>query len=496
MRGTPPFPGLRVLLPLVAALGICDPAGGQPVSGDRLNVLLITADDLNQDSLGAYGCRVAGITPHLDRLCRQGLRFTGAHVTIAVCQPCRAVWMTGRYPHRNGARGFEPIRPGVPTLLEALKRGGYFTGIFAKVPHVVPSRGAAWDVTVEARELGVGRDPVRFAAEARAFFSAARLARKPFFLMANSQDPHRPFAGSQQETQRRIRDRRRGRESAFPAVENPYPPSAVDVPGFLPDLPDVRREIAEYFTSVRRLDRTVGELLGALEESGHAEDTLVMFLSDHGMAFPFAKTNCYLWSTRTPWIVRWPGKTRPGSVDRRHLVSGIDLAPTLLDILGLPALEGADGRSFREILVGDGAPVPGWDRVVTQFHRTAGKRDYPMRAVQDRSYLYIRNAWANGETVFRNESQSGLTMRAMRRAAESDPEVAARVRLFLYRVPEEFYDIREDPDALHNLAGDPERAETIEHYREILRAHLRATEDPFLPYVESHAAPPIRVEAR
>ena len=116
-----------------------------------LNVLLITVDDMNCDSVGIYGCPIQGITPNIDKLASQGMRFEHGHVTIAICQPTRAVWMTGRYPHRNGALGFDPITAGVPTLLESLKRAGYHTGILAKVSHVIPTRGRHWDVVVPAK---------------------------------------------------------------------------------------------------------------------------------------------------------------------------------------------------------------------------------------------------------------------------------------------------------------------------------------------------------
>ncbi|MCH2584763.1 MAG: sulfatase-like hydrolase/transferase, partial [Planctomycetes bacterium] len=162
---------------------LCGLLQGADDKKPRLNFLLITVDDMNWDSLGVNGCKVAGVSPNIDRLASQGLLFNHAHVTIAVCMPTRAVWMTGRYPHRSGALGFQKINPGVPTLLEALKKAGYHTGILAKVPHVVPSRGENWDLVVQARELGVGRDPALYAEHSGKFFGAARAAGKPFFLM-------------------------------------------------------------------------------------------------------------------------------------------------------------------------------------------------------------------------------------------------------------------------------------------------------------------------
>ncbi|HSG70095.1 MAG TPA: sulfatase [Planctomycetaceae bacterium] len=445
------------------------------VFASRPNVLFITVDDMNRDSVGAFGCLIPGITPNIDRLAEEGVKFEHAHVTIAICQPTRAVWMTGRYPHRSGALGFNPINRGVPTLLETLHDAGYYTGIMAKVPHVVPSRGKAWEYVVQASQLKTGRDPNLYYEHAKQFFDAAGKEKRSFFLMANSQDPHRPFAGSRQETGRgNARNARRGNEN-FPGVSKIYSPDEVLVPGFLPDLPEIRQELSEYFTSVHRADEIVGAVLKALDESGLRDNTLVMFKSDHGMPLPFAKTNCWLHSTATPWIVRWPGVVKPGRSDAEHMIAGIDFAPTILEAAGLEPLEGMDGRSFLPVLRGQ--KQSGRDAVFTSINGTAGKNEYPMRSVVTKSRGYIFNAWSNGETVFKNESQSGLTMKAMRNAARTDPEIAARVQHFLYRTPEEFYDYENDPSALRNLIDDPKYQTEIQSFRRQLREQMTATGD-------------------
>ena len=307
--------------------------------------------------------------------------------------------------------------------------------------------------------------------------------------MANSQDPHRPFAGSQQEAQRskptpknskskysKKQNSKKRNSQKFPPAPRTYRPDEVPVPRFLPDLPNVRKEMAEYYSSVHRADAIVGSVLRALKESGREEDTIVMFVSDHGMPLPFAKTNCYYHSTRTPWIVSWPGVVKAGTVDKRHFVSGIDLMPTALAALGLPEIGGMDGRSFLPLLHGE--TQDNRDHVVTVFHETAGKRRYEMRSVITRQFSYIRNFWSDGETVFRNESQSGLTMNAMKAAAKNDPEIAARVKLFLHRVPEELYRVETDPDSLHNLADDPKFAEQKQLLRQTLGRVLQSTNDP------------------
>ena len=451
------------------------------LAADRPNVLLITADDMNCDSVGAYGCRVEGTTPNIDRLASQGMRFERAHVTIAVCQPCRNVWMTGRYPHRSGGEGFHKLqKPGVPILPAILRANGYLVGLFGKEPHCTPYDDFQWDTP--KLPLGAGRNPRLYGEHAAELFRRAKEADKPFFLMANSHDPHRPFYGN---------DKWKYDDPDGPQVPSRvFQPEEVVVPGFLPDVPDVRREISEYYSSVRRCDDTVGALLAALGESGMADRTIVVFLSDHGMALPFAKTNVYYHSTRTPWMVRWPGRIEPGSVERDHFVSGIDLAPTVLDMLGIDPPEGVDGFSFKPLLLG--GQQDGRDMVFTQFHQTAGKNRYPMRAVEHKRFRYIYNPWSDGERVFRNESQSGRSMRAMLAAGKSDPAIDARCQLFLHRVPEEFYDLKNDPDALHNLIDDPARRADVDRLRAALIDWMRRTDDPALAAFENRHDEPAR----
>lgn len=439
------------------------------------NILLITADDMNYDSLGVTGCKTPGMTPNLDRLASQGILFKRAHVTVAVCQPCRSVLMTGRYPHRNGAMGFEPIARRTPTLQEHLQKAGYRNGILGKVEHLQPEHRFCWDFVTRYEELGNGRDPSLYYQSARDFFASSKASGKPFFCMANSHDPHRPFAGSAIE---RKRNERADEGSRFPQAGKYYKPEEIEVPGFLPDLPDVRQEVAEYYSSVHRCDRTVGAVLRALHETGQEENTLVMFLSDHGMAFPFAKTNCYLHSTHTPWIVRWPGRITPGMVDEEHFISGIDFMPTVLEACGVELWKTVDGRSFLPLLSGESQT--GRESVYTVFHNTSAQRYYPMRCVQNARFGYIFNPWADGEKVFKNESQSGLTFNAMKAAGGNDPAIAARVELFVHRVPEEFYDLSRDPDARHNRIDDPRYQEDIRGLQRQMLAIMKTVDDPQL----------------
>jgi len=441
---------------------------------ERPNILLITADDMNWDAVGAYGCPVEDTTPHIDRLANEGIRFEYAHVTIAVCQPSRSAIMTGRYPHRSGGEGFHHLRQaGIPTLPQLLRGAGYDLGILGKVTHSTPYAEFEWDMTLDQRELGFGRNPAVYGQHATSFVRHAVASNRPFFLMANSHDPHRPFYGNDKP------EWYEGDEApGAVAPSRTLSPDQVVTPGFLADLPEVRLEISEYYNSVRRCDDTIGEVLGVLDLAGVRDNTLVLFLSDNGMAFPFSKTNCYLHSTRTPWIIRWPETLRPGAVDDQHLVSGIDIMPTLLEAAGVDHPAGMDGRSFLPVLRGE--RQSGRDMVFTQFHQTAGKRNYPMRCVQTREYGYIFNPWSNGSRVFRNESQAGRTMDAMRAAAEVDPRTARRVELFLHRVPEELYDFRRDPDALANLIDEPSCASEAGGLRSALEEWMVESGDPAL----------------
>lgn len=444
---------------------------------NQKNLLFLVADDLNYNSVGAFGCPVEDITPNLDRLALKGMCLERAHVTAAICMPSRECMLTGKYPHNNGAPGFDPISPDVKTLGEVLRENGYLNGICGKEKHCAPAEKFAWDYMGDVfnAEHLYGRTPYIYYKKAKEFFDMAKEQGKPFFYMANSHDPHRPFAGSEQEL----------KKYGFQTYASRYyKPEEVAVPGFLPDIEKVRQEAAEYFTSVHRCDETMGMVWKALQESGMEENTVIVFLSDNGMAFPFAKTNCYLNSNRTPMIVCAPGETEAGSRDGKHFVSGIDFMPTMLDLLEIETSEPMDGRSYRGIL--QGKEEDGWTDVYTQITSTARHDYYPMRGIQDENYGYMFNDWSDGETLFWNESKMGRTYQAMKEAAAHDEEIAKRVQLYDYRVVEELYDLKHDPDALVNLIDDPEYEGVKQAYRERMKQYMESTDDPILEkYLEA-----------
>jgi N-sulfoglucosamine sulfohydrolase len=453
---------MRVLYCLVILLHSLAMAQSKP------NILLLTADDMNYDSLGFTGSKVPGISPHLDKLAAEGMWFQHAHVTVAVCQPSRQCLLTGRYPHRNGSTGFHPVSNDVATMAEVLKEADFHIGILGKVIHLRPIEKFPWHYERDEDVLGCGRDPQKYYEYSKEFFAQAKSHDKPFFLMANSHDPHRPFAGNEGKQPKN-----------YPDPPRTYKPEEITVPGFLPDLPDIRTELAQYHSSVNRCDQTFGEVLRALEESNLADNTIVIFLSDNGIAMPFAKSNCYLTSTRTPWIMRWPVKIKRGSIDREHFISGIDFMPTMLDILGLPMPEGSDGRSFQSLLKGE--KQADREKVVTCYNEAFGNKAYPMRCLQDKRFGYIYNHWADGKKNYHTEGMSGLSFKAMRDAAPDNKNIAARVEMVMYRVPEELYDFAADPSALKNLIDDPAFAEQRKSMRAEMLTWMEKTGDPLLP---------------
>jgi N-sulfoglucosamine sulfohydrolase len=239
------------------------------------------------------------------------------------------------------------------------------------------------------------------------------------------------------------------------------------VPGFLPDTPLIREEIANYYSSVKRCDDTIGAVLDALDESGMRDNTIAIFISDHGMPFPMAKFNCTMNSNRVPWIMRWSGKIKPGAVESEHMISSIDLMPTLLDAIGIAIPSNLDGRTFLPLLFGK--PQKGRDQVFTVYHNNLFKEKFEMRCVQEKRFGYIYNAWSDGKKTYQDEMEKGIALKAMIKAAGTDEWAKKRLQHFLYRVPEELYDYSRDPHALRNLAQVPEfKAELIRLRKQLL----------------------------
>ncbi|MEN9634310.1 MAG: hypothetical protein RL077_2714 [Verrucomicrobiota bacterium] len=454
-------------------------AAANRAADSRPHVLFITMDDMSCDSVGVYGCKLAGTTPNMDRLAQQSLRFNHAYSQVGNCMPTRNVIASGRYPHNNRVEGFYEVKnPGYPTFSDLMQAGGYFTGIRGKVAHSTPySPYPGWNIVLDTLPDGTTADTKNVAsyyASTQQGIALAKKAGRPFCLNINISDPHKPFWN----------------EDHRPELNRPsrvFTADEVVVPGFLPDDRAVREELALYYSSVRRGDDCLGEVLRALHESGEEARTVIIFLSDHGMPLPFAKTQLYFHSTRTPWMFRWPGVTRPGTVDDQHLVSFVDLLPTVLEMVGLPAPSGLDGRSFAPLLRGE--RQNNREFVVTEYNENSGGNRHPMRSIITKDFAYIFNPWSNGERVMATATKGTVTYRRMQALAKTDSKVAARLLFFDRRVTEEMYNYAADADALENLIGQPAYSAERDRLTRQLEGWMVKTGDPMLAVFQARRDP-------
>lgn len=480
----------------------------------RPNILLITADDMSYSSPGFAGGVAPDVTPNIDRLASEGLSFQRAFSAVSVCQPSRQSMLSGLYPHNYGSAGFFPMRDGIPALPSLLGAAGYVTGNINKTEHMLPEESFNW--TFEAKRSGYrnyGRDPKALAGALREVIELAEDQKKPFFMVVNSADPHRPFYGDP-----------RGSARNAKKPSRIYGPEEVSIPPALPDLPGIRIDLARYASSVRRLDDAVGECLKVLEEKQIVSSTLVIFTSDHGMPLPFGKFDSYLESNHTPLLFRWPELIPTPVVDREHLVSLMDLTPTILELAGVPDPDNLDAKSlvpflenrapetWREAIVFlrnkdiyfdlarryrdnpdliRNLEAQGWEP--RPDHHTNGtySRDKEIRCYYDGQYGYIYN-----NCYRENGLETGplgvivpypdASMNAMKRASADDLSMKERYEFYLLRAPEELYDWSSDPGSWHNLAGDPEYSHALSAARKGLLEWMKSSNDPLLEVYQNY----------
>lgn len=436
------------------------------------NLLIITTDDMSCDSVGVFGCKLKDTTPNMDRLAAQSLRFNHAHVVVGNCMPSRNVMWSGKYPHNNRIEGFRAMgkqEKDYPVLGDLVKDAGYFTGIRHKVEHSTPYSPFPWDMVLSEGKKDDVKNAASWGGAATKGIEAAKQAGKPFCLLLNIADPHKPFYAEGNKGQTIPDDNVPGKV---------FTPEEVPVPGFLHDDPVIRKELAHYYSSVRRADDAVGAILDSLKSAGQEENTIIVFLSDHGMPLPFAKTQLYHHSSRTPLMIRWPGVTKDGAVDDEHMISTVDLLPTILDMLQIAQPGGFDGKSFAAVLKGDKQPER--TMVFKEHNENAGGQNTPMRAVQTKDWLYVFSPWSNGTRVMSGATAGTSTCRQMRVLASANAQIAARIDLFDHRVPEEAYEVRYDPDALTNLIAKPENAAQVATLEKALEDWMARTHDPLL----------------
>jgi uncharacterized protein (TIGR02145 family) len=419
----------------------------------RPNILCITCEDISA-RLGSYGDTVA-LTPVLDRLARDGVRFTRMFSVSGVCAPSRSALITGMYPSGIGTNHMRVSHKGVPGVqpyeavppayvrpyTEYLRAAGYYTTNNSKTDYQFKTPITAWDEN--GREAHWKNRPEGM----------------PFFSIFNSTTTH----------ESQVWDR-----TNDPVV---IPPERVLLPPYYPDTLKVRWDVARVHSNVAVMDREVGELLAELEEAGIADDTIVIWYSDHGGPMPRQKRLILDSGLHVPFMMRFPDGSHSGTVDD-NLVSFVDIPATILSLAGVKVPEYMQGRPFwgeqktppREYI------YAARDRLDAQYDAS--------RAVRDKRFKYIRNFKPEGSAYLdvKYRTQMGIMQELLRLRDEGslDP-VQAR----WFRQPmetEELYDTVADPHEVHDLARDPAWAGEVERMGGALEEWMeRIGDDPLRP---------------
>lgn len=470
------------------------------------NIVLFIADDMSPDA-GCYGNREVK-TPALDQLAREGTLFRNAFCTTASCSASRSVLMTGLHNHATGHYGhshaehhFTTYRS-VRSLPVLLTEHGYRTGRIGKY-HLAPEPVYQFGTALP----GNAWNPVGMANASKAFIADKS---KPFFLYFCTLTPHRSGGTIEGHP---LKPNPFGNHQTYPEIKDTtYNELTLTVPPHLPDLPETRAELAQYYQAISRTDAGLARLVEILKETGQYENTLIIFGADNGMAWPGAKTTVYDPGIRLPLVVRSPDQGRRG-VTSEALVSWVDITPTILDFAGLrevmgppfrpgdpestPGGEGAGGaaakaakkkaseapvryefhgRSFLPTL--DGTRPPGWDVVYAshQFHEVT--MYYPMRAIRTDRYKLILNLAHQLPYPFASDLYAAPTWQATLRT-EQTHYGKRRVNDYVFRPRYELYDLQEDPHEVVNLAARPEHQTVFTELAARLKEFQRRTRDPW-----------------
>jgi uncharacterized sulfatase len=410
----------------------------------RPNIVLFLADDLGWSDCSPYGGKGIG-TPNMARLARDGMLFTHAFVASPSCAPSRAALLTGLDPMRNGAMlNHSRPRAAVKKWPAYFHDLGYETTAIGKVAHYAQVQECGFD---HASHFNYHQDDC---VEAAVKWLEGRQIGKPLCLLVGTNWPHVPWP-----------------------KQTDYDPATLTLPPTLLDTAATRRARARYAAAVANADRDLGLVYDAVRKR-LGNDTLFLFSSDHGAQFPFGKWNCYDAGIRTPLIVAWPGRVKPGTTSEA-MVSWIDILPTCLEAAGCtPPASGPDagkisGRSLLAVLRGERAGHR--DKVFATHSGDGDMNRYPIRAVRNRNWKYIRNL--DPAAAHTTHIDQGLNPDADGRnywetwvdKAKGDAAAARVVRRYRTRPAEELYDLKADPWELHNLAADPARAAILANLR-------------------------------
>ncbi len=425
------------------------------------NILLMVAEDHGLQ-MSCYGDKHIS-TPNLDALAREGGRFEHAYVTQAGCSPSRASIFTGQYPHNNGqiglaTHGLRMYKDDTPNLTTYLKDAGYRTGIIGKI-HVNPESAFLFDFKAFPKSNFNNRSVRGFARTAGEFF---RASDDPFLMWISFPDAHRPFHDRQKGIPVRIME----------------PDDVETLPMVGVSTRQTLRTTASYYNCMQRLDVAVGMVLQELADSGKADNTLLIYLSDHGPDFPRAKKTIREGGSRVPMIMSWKGHLPEGRVESR-LVSTLDILPTILEIAGVkPPQDDLDGKSLMPLFNKKSAQ---WrEYLFTEFTLHWPETYYPGRAVRDKRFKLVHNLLPERKNPVYDiylvkQRPETFTQQELKNVPKQVQEAYK-----IFRQPPEFelYDLENDPWEFHNLAEDPRYNEQLILLKRRLAEWQQRTNDP------------------
>ena len=441
------------------------------IAASKPNIILFVSDDHGLDALGCYGNPVVK-TPNMDKLAAEGVRFTQAYCTSASCAASRSVILTGKFGHATGSYGhvhdyhhfstFDTVKS-LPVLLE---EDGYHTARIGKY-HLAPESVYRFNTLLKC-------DP-RSTVEMAEACQEVIEQDAPFFLYFCPDDPHRghPFTPNPWDAPNAFGNRPEG----YPGVKTmKYHPAEVRVPSFLPDTKECRAELAEYYQSVSRIDQGLGALQKLLKKAKKTDNTVIIYISDNGIAFPGAKTTVYEPGIKLPCIVKDPRTNLKGTVNN-SMISWVDLAPTILDFAGVDfSADDFHGRSFVPIL---GEKMAGdWQTVYASHNFHELTMYYPMRVVRDGNYKLIWNVAHGLPYPFASDLWAASTWQSIHRA-KKEYFGHRKVKDYLFRAEFELFDLAADPEESRNLAGTPEHAERLQLMKDKMKAFQLETSDPW-----------------
>lgn len=420
----------------------------------RPNIVLIHCHDLGT-WLPMYGMPSVP-SPSLQRFADDSVVFESAFSTAPLCTPARSSLFTGLLPHQNGLMGLTHMgftySRGITTLPEKLRPHGYRSVLVGFQHEDHDPRVLGYD---EVHGLGFLPRALEVAGRTEKWLAQPH-GDEPFLLTVGMWEVHRPWPTEDYE---------------------PSDPETVDVPPYLPDNPDTRRDISEFQGSIRQMDEAFGRIIRALDASPFAENTLVVFTTDHGAAFPRAKSTLYDSGVHVAFIVRPPRTWRVGPGRRSSLVSHLDLVPSLLELAGGTAPAELEGRSFIGLLRGE--PGPSDERELV-LEKTYHDRYDPIRALRTKDAKYIRNFAPGPQIPLAIDLEESKTRLGM-----SDDMLPSKPE-------EELYLVADDPWELRNVADDPQHEALKTTMADRLVYHMRRTADPLVEGAIAAPPPPVR----